>query len=150
MFFDGRQFARSSDALLSGQDLAVEGVVVVSVNYRLNVFGFLCLGTEQARGNYGILDQYFSLLWVRENIRFFGGDPQKITLFGHDSGAASVVLHMVSPRTAGSLLVLILESAVVIETTNLKVYFNEQLFHLEVQSHHGILTTILQKPQKKL
>lgn len=102
IFFEGQQFAKSSGVPLSGQDLAAEGVVVVSVNYRLNVFGFFCLGTEQGRGNYGILDQYFSLLWVRENIRSFGGDAQKITLFGHGSGAASIVLHMVSPRTAGN------------------------------------------------
>lgn len=80
----------------------MENVVLVSVNYRLNVFGFLCLETKEVRGNFGLLDQYFAMLWVRENIRPFGGDPDKITLFGHSSGAASVVLHMVSPRTAGT------------------------------------------------
>lgn len=101
LFFHGIDFARDGDVPISGLDLAAEGVVIVTANYRLNVFGFLCLGTEQARGNLGLLDQYFSLLWVRENIRNFGGDPQKITLFGHGAGAASVVLHMVSPRTSG-------------------------------------------------
>lgn len=101
LFFDGTDFAKDGSVPISGLDLAAEGVVIVTANYRLNVFGFFCLGTEQARGNLGLLDQYFALLWVRENIRQFGGDSQKITLFGHGSGAASVVLHMVSPRTPG-------------------------------------------------
>lgn len=101
LFFDGTDFAKDGGVYISGLDMAAEGVVVVTANYRLNVFGFFCLGTAQARGNIGLLDQYFVLLWVRENIRQFGGDAQKITLFGHGSGAASVVLHMVSPRTAG-------------------------------------------------
>lgn len=100
LFIDGADFAKDGEIQISGHDLAAEGVVVVSVNYRLNVFGFFCLGTEQARGNLGLLDQYFALLWVRENVVHFGGDSQKITLFGHGSGAASVVLHLVSPRTA--------------------------------------------------
>lgn len=82
---------------------------MVSANYRLNIFGFLCLGSESARGNLGLLDQYFALLWTRENARHFGGDPQKITLFGHGSGAASVVLHMVSPRTAGEIRTFLLK-----------------------------------------
>lgn len=101
MFLDGYRYSTSSEIPVDGQDLASEGVVVVTVSYRLNVFGFFCLANEEARGNYGLLDQYFALLWIRENVRAFGGDPQKITLFGHGSGAASIVLHMVSPRTAG-------------------------------------------------
>lgn len=79
----------------------MENLIIVSVNYRLNVFGFLCLQSKEVRGNFGLLDQYFSILWIRENIKLFGGDPDKITLFGHNAGAASVVLHMISPRTGG-------------------------------------------------
>ncbi|KAJ8975969.1 hypothetical protein NQ317_000673 [Molorchus minor] len=80
-------------------DLAAEGIVVVTVNYRLNAFGFFCLGTTHARGNFGLLDQYLALLWVKENIKYFGGDPEKVTLFGYLSGAVSVALHVISPRT---------------------------------------------------
>lgn len=101
VFFEGLDFFQSSSIPLSGQDLAAEGIVVVTVNYRLNVFGFFCLGSSDSRGNLGLLDQYFALLWIRENIKQFGGDPEKITLFGYLSGAVSVALHMVSPRTAG-------------------------------------------------
>lgn len=82
----------------------MENMVVVTVNYRLNVFGFLCLDSQEVRGNFGLLDQYFSMLWVREHIKNFGGDSDKITLFGHSAGAASVALHMISPRTAGKIM----------------------------------------------
>ena len=102
VFFEGKNFYQSSEVPISGQDFAAEGLVVVTMNYRLNVFGFFCLGISEARGNLGMLDQYFGLLWIRENINKFGGDPEKITLYGHQSGAASVTLHMVSPRTAGA------------------------------------------------
>lgn len=101
VFFEGIEFRKSNIIPIPGQDLAMENVIVVTVNYRLNVFGFLCLQTKEVRGNFGLLDQYFSMLWVRENIKVFGGDPDKITLFGHYAGAASVILHMISPRTKG-------------------------------------------------
>jgi hypothetical protein len=65
------------------------------------ISGFFCLEDLEARGNLGLLDQYFALLWVRENIQLFGGDPQSITLMGHSAGAASVMYHMTSPRTTG-------------------------------------------------
>lgn len=63
--------------------------------------GFLCLGDGGARGNLGLLDQYLALLWVRDNIEAFGGDPHTITLMGHGAGASSVALHLTSPRTLG-------------------------------------------------
>ncbi|KAK4887815.1 hypothetical protein RN001_004086 [Aquatica leii] len=101
IFLDGDEFAQGGRRQISGQDLSVEDIVIVTVNYRLNVFGFLCLESLQVRGNMGLLDQYLSMLWVRENIRYFGGDPDKITLYGYSAGAASVILHLISPRTAG-------------------------------------------------
>ncbi|KAF2884977.1 hypothetical protein ILUMI_21198 [Ignelater luminosus] len=101
IFFDGEEFTKGNRIPIPGQDLATEEVVVVTINYRLNVFGFLCFENQDVRGNMGLLDQYFAMLWVRENIRYFGGDPDKVTLYGHSAGAASVALHMISPRTAG-------------------------------------------------
>nr|XP_022901143.1 carboxylesterase 4A [Onthophagus taurus] len=101
IFIEGIEFQKSSGTPISGQDLAMEDVIVVSINYRLNVFGFLCLGIPEARGNLGLLDQYLGILWVKENIKYFGGDPEKITLFGYSAGAASVMLHVTSPRTLG-------------------------------------------------
>ncbi|KAJ1531651.1 hypothetical protein ONE63_000322 [Megalurothrips usitatus] len=101
LVLEGRGFVTGTPTALPAQDLAAEGVVVVTVAYRLNVFGFLCLGDGGARGNLGLLDQYLALLWVRDNIEAFGGDPRTVTLMGHGAGAASVAMHLTSPRTLG-------------------------------------------------
>lgn len=99
MVIHSETFSEDSPLQLPGEDLAAEGVVVVSANYRLNIFGFFCLETADARGNLGLLDQYFAMLWIKENIGKFGGDPSSVTLLGHSAGATSVLYHMVSPRT---------------------------------------------------
>nr|AFU86352.1 carboxylesterase [Laodelphax striatellus] len=101
VFLEGEGFISGSPNRFPGQDLAAEGVVVVSVGYRMNVFGFLCLEDTEVRGNMGLLDQYLAMLWVRENIDKFGGDHRSVTLMGHSAGAASVLFHMISPRTTG-------------------------------------------------
>ncbi|XP_029373546.1 cholinesterase-like [Echeneis naucrates] len=75
-----------------------EGVVVVSMNYRLGAFGFLALpDINDIRGNAALLDQRLALQWVANNIAAFGGDPSKVTLFGESAGSASVGLHLLSP-----------------------------------------------------
>ncbi|XP_046434785.1 juvenile hormone esterase-like isoform X1 [Neodiprion fabricii] len=76
-------------------------VVVVSMNYRLGVFGFLHLDHEVAPGNLGMKDQVAGLKWVRENIGKFGGDPKNITIFGHSAGGSSVHYHLLSPLSKG-------------------------------------------------
>ncbi|KAF6720812.1 Acetylcholinesterase [Oryzias melastigma] len=79
-----------------------EGVVIVSMNYRLGVFGFLSLpDNKNIRGNAGLLDQRLALKWVSSNIAAFGGDPSKVTLFGESAGAASVGFHLLSPGSHG-------------------------------------------------
>jgi para-nitrobenzyl esterase len=90
-----------------GSHLAGKGVVVVTINYRLDVFGFLAhpeltkeSGTNSS-GNYGLLDQIAALKWVQRNIRAFGGDPDRVTLFGESAGAFDVSLLMASPLTKG-------------------------------------------------
>ncbi|MEV6898948.1 carboxylesterase family protein [Amycolatopsis sp. NPDC051372] len=85
--------------------LVVDGsVVVVSVNYRLNVFGFFshpAINSEgHPAGNYGIMDQQLALRWVRRNIAQFGGDPGNVTIFGESAGAISVLAHIASPGSA--------------------------------------------------
>ncbi|XP_030600407.1 acetylcholinesterase isoform X1 [Archocentrus centrarchus] len=75
-----------------------EGVVVVSMNYRVGAFGFLSLpDNTNIRGNAGLLDQRLALKWVANNIAAFGGDPSKVTLFGESAGSASVGFHLLSP-----------------------------------------------------
>ncbi|XP_014255965.1 cholinesterase 1-like isoform X2 [Cimex lectularius] len=101
IFFEGEGFVTGYSGRFPGEDLAAEGIVIVSANYRLNVFGFFCLENTEARGNVGLLDQYLALVWVRENIEQFGGDPRSITLMGHSAGATSIAYHLISPRTQG-------------------------------------------------
>ncbi|XP_030856036.1 cholinesterase 1 [Strongylocentrotus purpuratus] len=80
---------------------AVGDVIVVTINYRVNIFSRFSTGDEAARGNYGMLDQVAALQWVQDNIRAFGGDENKVTIFGESAGAASVNFHMLSPLSKG-------------------------------------------------
>lgn len=92
--------------LYDGARLAARGVVVITINYRLGVFGFLAhpaLTAEdpQASGNYGLLDQIAALRWIRANVARFGGDPARITVAGESAGAASVNNLMMMPAARG-------------------------------------------------
>lgn len=86
-----------------GESMAKKGIVVVTTNYRLNIFGFLAhpeLSKEapyKASGNYGMLDQAAALKWVKENIAAFGGNPDKITIAGESAGSIAVSMQMSSP-----------------------------------------------------
>lgn len=73
-----------------------ENIIVVSINYRVASQGFLYLGTPDAPGNAGLFDQNMALRWVHDNIHRFGGDPNRVTLFGESAGAVSVSMHMLS------------------------------------------------------
>ena len=90
-----------------GDALARKGVVVVTINYRLGIFGFFAhpeLTKESGRnasGNYGMLDQVAALRWVQENIAGFGGNPQNVTIFGESAGSFAVSALMASPLAAG-------------------------------------------------
>nr|QEE13681.1 carboxylesterase [Mythimna separata] len=103
VFIHGGGFREGSgSALLYGPDYLVsQGVVLVTMNYRLNVHGFLCLGIKEAPGNAGMKDQVAALRWVQRNIRAFGGDPDNVTLFGESAGGASVSYHLLSPMSKG-------------------------------------------------
>lgn len=103
MFFihgGGLDFGSSSEDTYSGHVLATKGeVVVVTINYRLNIFGLLYTGTDEAPGNMALWDQALALEWVNDNIQYFGGDPNRITLFGESAGGWSTSLHILSPVT---------------------------------------------------
>lgn len=81
--------------------LIEENIVLVTFNYRLGPMGFLSTGDDVMPGNYGLKDQNLALRWVQENIAYFGGDPDKVTIFGQSAGAASVALHLLSKKSAG-------------------------------------------------
>lgn len=108
--------ASGSDRHCDGAQLAAEGAVVVTVNYRCGLFGFLAhpaLSAESEQGvsgNYGLLDQLAALAWVRDNIRAFGGDPARVTAFGQSAGSASLSLLLASPLARGAFDRAILQS----------------------------------------
>lgn len=103
-----------------GTNLAMRGVVIVTLNYRLGVFGFFAhpdlssASPHHASGNYGLLDQIAALRWVRQNIAAFGGDSHNITVFGESAGAASISDLIISPLAAGLFDKAILESPAVL------------------------------------
>lgn len=83
-----------------GTVLVSEGnVVLVNIQYRLGVYGFLHAGTPEIPGNMGLRDQLEAMKWVQENIAAFGGDPEKVTLFGENSGGWSAGFHLISPMS---------------------------------------------------
>lgn len=92
-----------SEGRYDGESMAQKGIVVVTLNYRLGVFGFLSHpeltreSEHHASGNYGLMDQHAALVWVHRNIAAFGGDPQKVTIGGESAGSASVSAQMASP-----------------------------------------------------
>ena len=102
VYFHGGDFQWGTTMLHDGTFLALDGdVIVVLVNYRLGVFGFLSTEDHNADGNYGLMDQLMSLLWIKKHIRLFGGNPHRITIFGQGSGGTSVHMHILSPKTRG-------------------------------------------------
>ena len=97
----------SQDPKYDGARLAADGVVFVSVNYRVGILGSFAhpeLAQESPHGvsgNYGLMDQVAALQWVRDNIARFGGDPDNVTIFGQSAGAFSVAYHLVMPASRG-------------------------------------------------
>ena len=85
-----------------GPDLFLEeGVILVAANYRLGPFGSLGLRLDGARGNQALKDQHLALQWVQRNIRKFGGDPNRVTIFGESAGSVSAIYHLLSPKSKG-------------------------------------------------
>lgn len=78
--------------------LVKHDVIVVTLNYRVGAYGFMCLNTPEVPGNQGLKDQYLGMQWVKDNIEAFGGDANKITLFGLSAGGHSIDLHLLSPK----------------------------------------------------
>jgi para-nitrobenzyl esterase len=108
VFFYGGDLTQGKTAWYDMQLLAQDGpVVCVSVNYRLNVFGFLATqelseaDPRKVSGNYGFMDQQLALRWVQTNIGAFGGDAHRVTIFGQSSGGTSVLALLASPASVG-------------------------------------------------
>ncbi|XP_023242067.1 neuroligin-4, X-linked-like isoform X1 [Centruroides sculpturatus] len=100
MYIHGESYEWNSGNPYDGSVLASFGnAVVITINYRLGVLGFLPVKDGTTRGNYGLMDQIAALHWIQENVAEFGGDPHNVTVFGHGHGAACVNLLMLSPMS---------------------------------------------------
>ncbi|MEG3088334.1 carboxylesterase/lipase family protein [Sphingomonas sp. PB4P5] len=115
----------SSETMYDGAALARQGVILVSINYRLGVLGYLAhpeLSREGqgVSGNYGLLDQVAALHWVKANIAAFGGDPANVTIAGESAGALSVMYLMAAPSARGLFAKAIAQSAYMISTPELR------------------------------
>jgi para-nitrobenzyl esterase len=123
-FHGGSNTQGYSQMTTLGPPLSQMGLVVVSASYRLGPFGFLAhpaLTAESehhSSGNYGLLDQLQALRWVEENVREFGGDPDRITVMGQSAGAVDICLLMASPMSQGLFQGAILESGECQDTLN--------------------------------
>lgn len=91
----------ASQAFYDGSSFAANGVVLVSVDYRLGRLGFFGHPSLEVSGNFGLMDQVAALQWVRRNIAAFGGDPDNVTVFGESAGGTSVLLLLTSPKAKG-------------------------------------------------
>ncbi|MFN3816142.1 carboxylesterase/lipase family protein [Brevundimonas sp.] len=115
-----------SEVMYDGARMAAEGVVVVTLNYRLGVLGYLAhpdLSAESpdgVSGNYGLLDQIEALRWIQRNIAAFGGDPDNVTIAGESAGALSVMYLMAAPQAHGLFHKAVAQSAYMISTPALR------------------------------
>jgi len=133
--------------------LALQGVVVVVIQYRLGPFGFLTTGDSAAPGNFGMLDQVEALNWVRDNIENFGGNPNKVTIFGVSAGGSSVSLHLLSPLSKDLFHQAIAESGVdlspfAIQPTSFGVGFAKELaqkLNCPTSDHSAMVSCLSEK-----
>ncbi|OLN81458.1 Para-nitrobenzyl esterase 4 [Colletotrichum chlorophyti] len=124
-----------SDPLFDGGNLASRGdVVVVTINYRLGTLGFMALQDGKTNGNFGLADQVVALDWVQAYIRDFGGDPDRVTIFGQSAGAASVRALMASPMAAGKF-----RGAIPMSNLGGLAYGTSYSRYLTIQEHMDIV-----------
>lgn len=127
----GAYMSGSGDDETYGPEFLLQhDVILVTMNYRLEVLGFLSLDTPEVPGNAGMKDQVFALRWVKENIAKFGGDPDNVTIFGESAGSGAVTLHMLSPMSKGLFHKVIAQSGVAIQDWSIARGTKERAFRI--------------------
>lgn len=141
----GGGFSMGSSAFNDGAELARKGVVLVSFNYRVGQLGFFAHpelsaeNPEGVSGNYGLLDQIAALEWVQDNISAFGGDPDKVTIFGESAGGISVSMLCASPLAKGLFRGAISQSGGSFGPIRERNYPGENMKSLEMAEKDGLL-----------
>jgi len=137
-------FGSGNDKWYAGATLAEQGVILVTINYRLGALGFLAhpaLDTDDptypTSGNYGLEDQRIALGWVARNIKAFGGDPAKVTVFGESAGGFSACVHYVSPRSSTLFAAAISESGFCTATALAPGHATASSLGLDLAQHLG-------------
>ncbi|XP_047347897.1 venom carboxylesterase-6-like [Vespa velutina] len=114
-----------------GPDFLIEqDVVIVTFNFRLGAIGYLNTGDEHAPGNAGMKDQVMALMWIKDNIHYFGGSPDRVTIFGHSSGGSSGQYHMFSPMSEGLFNSVISQSGSILNPWAMEYKPKEMAFKL--------------------
>ena len=96
-------------------------VILVTVNYRLGILGFLSLGDDVITGNMGLKDQSLAMNWVKNHISRFGGDPNQVTIFGESAGGISIMAHLLSPWSKGLFQRAIVQSGPMVSSSDVCV-----------------------------
>ena len=140
----GFSFGSTSTPVHNGEHLARKGVVLVTINYRVGPFGFLAHpeltaeSSHHASGNYGLMDQIAGLQWVKKNIAAFGGNPEKVTIFGESAGGISVSMLCASPEARGLFRGAISQSGGSFGPTRLTTYPGENMRRLADAEQSGV------------
>ena len=140
----GGGFSMGNSAGNDGSELARKGVVLVSMNYRVGQMGFFAHpelsaeNPEGVSGNYGILDQIAALEWIQDNISAFGGDPDKVTIFGESAGGISVSMLCASPLAKGLFRGAISQSGGSFGPVEERSYPGENMTSLEIAEKQGV------------
>ncbi|XP_008821157.1 neuroligin-4, X-linked isoform X2 [Nannospalax galili] len=111
VYIHGGSYMEGTGNMIDGSILASYGnVIVITINYRLGILGFLSTGDQASKGNYGLLDQIQALRWIEDNVGAFGGDPKRVTIFGSGAGASCVSLLTLSHYSEGLFQKAIIQS----------------------------------------
>ncbi|XP_060064189.1 carboxylesterase 1C-like [Ylistrum balloti] len=101
-YIHGGAYVEGTGMFYDGSYLSIHGdQIVVTINYRLGMWGFLTTADSHCPGNFGLWDQRLAMQWTKDNIKAFGGDPELITIFGESAGGSSVAIHSISPINKG-------------------------------------------------
>nr|ARM65397.1 putative antennal esterase CXE26 [Ectropis obliqua] len=153
----GGFYTGSGNSDYYGPDFFLEhDVILVTFNYRLEVFGFLCLDTEEVPGNAGLKDQVMALKWVKNNIAAFGGDSNNITIFGCSAGSTATSYHLVSKMSEGLFNKAICQSGVCLNEWSYNIYAKQRAFQLgkllgkETEDVHELLEFLKNVPTLSL